>query len=100
MSYSSTWKKLTLAVFVYVATVNAYKVFKEPWEQGVKVMDCYKFMLQLAKELVKPWAEEQLLFHGKQGTNQPAIKTVFSHLNISRQLSGQSPGKKNALDLS
>lgn len=57
-------------------------------------------MLQLAKELVKPWAEEQRLFHGKQGTNQPAIKTVFSHLNISRQLSGQSPGKKNALDLS
>lgn len=45
----------------YVAVVYAYTVFKEPWEQGVKAMNCHKFRLSLAKELVKPWAEEHLL---------------------------------------
>ncbi len=59
-------------------------------------MERHEFMKALAMDLMKPWAQERLSFHGQQRSIQETIRSV-SQLNIPREFPTQLATKKRCV---
>ncbi|KAK4317553.1 hypothetical protein Pmani_011396 [Petrolisthes manimaculis] len=61
--------------------INAYIIYNCIKRTNKRPVDCHKFLVHLAKSLVKSWAEEQVSFPGQHTKTQQVIKSIFPELN-------------------